>query len=60
MTEILQLSEYNKLSSKYEFNKVACIQNNEFQDIDTLIKNINELGNNSNVRNNINKKYKRY
>jgi hypothetical protein len=57
MTEILQLSEYNKLSSKYEFNKVACIQNNEFQDIDTLIKNINELGNNSNVRNNINKKY---
>jgi len=57
MTEILQLSEYNKLSSKYEFSKIACIQNSEFQDIDTLIKNINALGNNSNLRNNINKKY---
>jgi len=57
MTEIAQLSEYDKLSSKYEFNKIACIQNNEFQDIDTLIKNINALGNNSNLRNNSNKKY---
>ena len=56
VTDYIQLSEYNKLSSKYEFNKIACIQNNEFQDIDILIKNINSLGNNS-TRNNINKKY---
>ena len=37
MTEILQLSEYNKLSSKYEFNKIACIQNNEFHGLTARI-----------------------